>query len=144
MKTILHTVDVGAGPSTVYRNLTTESGLAGWWSTRVSAETEVGGRIRFTFIEVFNPVMEILALEPDRRVEWKCVDGHEAWTDNTFRFEIEERGAGRSIVFFRQEYAQELNDEEYGRYNFNWGYYLHSLKELCETGRGKPHRPPGP
>lgn len=138
MKTILHTVDIGAPPAVVYRNLATESGLAGWWSTRVSAETRVGGRIEFEFIEVFNPVMEVVALEEDRRIEWRCVGGHEPWAGNTFRFEIEARD-GRSALFFRQEYANELSDEEYGRYNFNWGYYLRSLKLLCETGEGTPH-----
>lgn len=140
MKTILHTVDLGTEPSVVYRNLSTEDGLSGWWSTRVSADTEVGGRIHFTFIEIFNPVMEILTLDADRLVEWRCVGGHEPWADNTFHFEIEGRGEG-SVLFFRQEYAQELSDEEYGRYNFNWGYYLQSLKKLCETGEGTPHQP---
>ncbi len=42
---------------------------------------------------------------------------------------------------FVRVYAQELDDEVYGTYNFNWGYYLGSLKELCETGKGKPYRP---
>lgn len=140
MKTILHSVDIKADPKTIYENLTKESGLAGWWSDRVSADQTVGGKIRFEFIAIFNPVMEITALEPQRRVEWKCVDGHEPWKDNTFSFDMEGRN-GAAILFFRQEYAQELSDEEYGRYNFNWGYYLHSLKQLCETGRGTPHRP---
>lgn len=138
MKTILHAVDILADAAAVYENISTEAGLAGWWSTRVSAENEVRGRIHFQFIDIFNPVMEIIDLEPDRRVEWKCVDGHGPWKDNTFRFEIEPRDP-RSILFFRQEYSQELSDEEYGRYNFNWGYYLHSLKKLCETGKGTPH-----
>lgn len=140
MLTILHTVDIGASPEVVYRNLTTERGLAGWWSTRVAAETDVGGRIAFEFIDVFNPVMRIETLDADRRVEWRCVDGHDPWAENTFRFEIEARD-GASVLFFRQEYANELSDEVYGRYNFNWGYYLHSLKKLCETGRGTPHEP---
>ena len=84
--------------------------------------------------------MEILHLEPDTRVEWKCVDGHEPWAENTFAFQIEGRGEG-SVLFFRQEYARRLSDEEYGRYNYNWGYYLRSLKLLCETGEGMPHSP---
>ena len=37
---------------------------------------------------------------------------------------------------FVQQYAQELSDETYGTYNFNWGYYLNSLKLYCETGTG--------
>jgi hypothetical protein len=45
--------------------------------------------------------------------------------------------AGRS-----QGYARELSDEVYGIYNFNWGYYLNSLKLFCEKGAGVPFRPP--
>jgi len=39
---------------------------------------------------------------------------------------------------FEQVSAQELSDQVYGTYNFNWGYYLGSLKRLCETGTGTP------
>jgi hypothetical protein len=41
-------------------------------------------------------------------------------------------------VRFWQEYATELSDDAYGTYNFNWGYYLESLRLLCTTGAGKP------
>ena len=47
-----------------------------------------------------------------------------------------------TLLQFVQEYAQELSDETYGTYNFNWGYYLNSLKLLCETGEGTPFGPP--
>ncbi len=42
---------------------------------------------------------------------------------------------------FAQDYARELSDEVYGTYNFNWGYYLNSLKQFCETGTGTPFAP---
>jgi hypothetical protein len=32
--------------------------------------------------------------------------------------------------------------EVYGTYNFNWGYYLNSLKQLCGKGDGTPFTPP--
>ena len=41
-----------------------------------------------------------------------------------------------------QQYAQELSDETYGTHNFNWGYYLNSLKLYGETGTGTPFFPP--
>ena len=44
---------------------------------------------------------------------------------------------------FWQEYATELADDYYGVYNFNWGYYLESLRQLCVDGVGKPFRPNG-
>jgi uncharacterized protein YndB with AHSA1/START domain len=142
MRTILHTVDIGAEPATIYQSLRTEDGLAGWWSTRVSAGSAVGDRIHFTFLGDFNPVMEIVASEPDVRVTWRCEAGHDPWEGDTFDFALEARGE-RTLLFFRQEYATELTDEEYGRYNFNWGYYLRSLKLLCETGEGTPFEPGG-
>jgi hypothetical protein len=45
---------------------------------------------------------------------------------------------GRTRLRFWQEYAVELADDYYGVYNFNWGYYLESLRLLCVTGTGKP------
>jgi predicted ester cyclase/uncharacterized protein YndB with AHSA1/START domain len=143
MKTILHTVDIDASPAEVFEAIASEKGLSEWWTTKVTAEDRIGGIIEFTFMPVFNPRMEITERDEPRLVAWKCVGGHEPWTDNTFRFEIEPRGEG-AVLFFRQEYARELSREEYGRYNFNWGYYLDSLQLLVETGRGKPFLAPSP
>jgi len=81
--------------------------------------------------------MEITALEPGSLVAWKCVGGHDPWADNTFRFELGDGDRGTRLRFW-QQYARELDDDSYGVYNFNWGYYLDSLRLLCETGAGKP------
>jgi hypothetical protein len=81
--------------------------------------------------------MEVAKLDPGRRVEWKCVAGEKDWQDNRFVFAMEDR-SGMTLVSFLQDYARELSDEVYGRFNFNWGYYLASLKKLCETGKGVP------
>jgi len=137
VKKIIHFVHIHAAPDRVYRALTTQEGLSGWWTTRVRAPEKVGGVIAFQFTDEFGPQMEIKRLEPDRLVEWKCVGGHANWKDNTFSFELGER-KGETGLTFVQIYAQELSDEVYGTYNFNWGYYLGSLKSLCETGKGTP------
>lgn len=50
MKTIIHTVSIHAPPSQVYKALTTEEGVTGWWSTKATVDPEVGGLIRFTFL----------------------------------------------------------------------------------------------
>jgi hypothetical protein len=70
-------------------------------------------------------------------VRWTCLDGVTQWADNTFRFELEDLNGGTRLRF-RQDYATELSDDEYGRYNYNWGYYLESLRAYLETGTGKP------
>jgi uncharacterized protein YndB with AHSA1/START domain len=141
MKTILHALQLHTAPDRVYEALTTEEGLSGWWTTRVRVESGEGGVVRFTFHGDFHPEMKQTRLEPGRRVRWTCVAGHDNWKENTFTFDLAEAD-GETRMLFTQEYARELSDEVYGTYNFNWGYYLNSLKELCETGTGRPFVPP--
>ena len=139
MKKIIHFARIHAAPGKVYQALTTRSGLAAWWSTAVEVQDGVGGLIDFRFAGDFNPVMQMTLLDADNRVEWKCIDGHDNWRDNTFAFDLQNVD-GETGLMFVQEYAQELSDEVYGTYNFNWGYYLESLKRLCEEGVGMPFK----
>lgn len=139
MKTIHHVVDMPARVDDVFAAVTTQDGLSGWWTTSVDVPAvEEGEVIQFTFGGDFNPSMEITAIEPPHRVDWRCVGGHEEWADNTFRFDVADLGDGRCRLRFWQHYAVELEDDYYGTYNYNWGYYLQSLHELVTTGTGKP------
>ena len=146
MKVIHHVAQVGAPAEDVFSALTEEGGLAGWWSSEVSAPpAEVGSVVEFTFQEGFNPEMRVEELEEGRLVAWRCVGGHEPWADNTFRFELgdSEMKPGGTTLRFWQHYATELGDDAYGTYNYNWAYYLESLRLLCEQGKGKPFEPGG-
>lgn len=142
MKQIHHVLDIDGGIDRVWQALTTEDGLAGWWSNTLSSEgASVGSRIRFTFRDDFNPVMEVTGLDEDRDLEWVCVDGHKKWQDSRFSFHLSLLEDGRCRLRFWQNYALELSDDDFGNYNFNWGYYLESLRLLCTSGRGKPYHP---
>jgi Activator of Hsp90 ATPase homolog 1-like protein len=99
-----------------------------------------GDLIRFTFEDPFHPVMRVTEQEPPRRVAWSFESGHEPWTGSTFIFNLEERD-GATTVLFRMAYGRELPDEQYGVYNFNWAYYLDSLRLLVTEGKGKPFEP---
>ena len=83
--------------------------------------------------------MEVTSLSEGRQLDWRCVAGHSNWADNTFTFELVPTDDGRTRLRFTQDYATELSDDDYGVYNFNWGYYLESLRLLCIAGTGKPY-----
>jgi uncharacterized protein YndB with AHSA1/START domain len=139
MKTIHHVVDLNASENAVWSALTEGEGMAGWWSTSLrTSPAAVGARTYWTFAGDFNPVMEIVSLDPGRHLQWRCVAGHQPWQDSLFRFQLHKLDDGRLRLRFWQDYAVELEDDYYGTYNFNWGYYLESLRLLCETGTGKP------
>jgi uncharacterized protein YndB with AHSA1/START domain len=143
MKTIHHVLDVDSAPSKIWWALTEPSGMAAWWSTKVETpRSAVGAQVHWTFAGDFNPVMEITKLEPEHELNWRCVAGHDRWNDGTFRFQVDALDDGRTRLRFWQDYAVELSDDAYGVYNFNWGYYLESLRLLCSTGSGKPFEAP--
>jgi uncharacterized protein YndB with AHSA1/START domain len=123
----------------VFGALTTAEGLAGWWTTGVEVD---GDLVRFTFEDPFHPVMRVTERDEARAVVWALESGHQPWNGSTFRFDLQERD-GATAVLFRMSYGQELPDEQYGVYNFNWAYYLESLRLLCQEGSGKPFQPAG-
>jgi uncharacterized protein YndB with AHSA1/START domain len=137
MKTIIHFFRIHSQPEKVYSALITKTGLSGWWTTSVTVEPGTPAMIHFRFAGDFNPDMQVTKLGQDQRVEWKCIAGHNNWKDNTFSFVLQNVD-GETSLLFTQQYASELSDEVYGSYNFNWGWYLASLKEYCESGKGKP------
>ena len=135
-RTILHVLYVGSSLESVKKSLTTLEGLASWWTKDVTGSPEVGGIIQFRFADVFRPDMKVIQSN-DSLVQWQCVTGEKDWAGDIFTFSYNYKGKSVSLTF-NQEYANEITDEQYGTFNFNWGYYLHSLKLFCETGKGTP------
>jgi len=140
LKKILHVFDMPVAKEKIFAALTTQQGLSGWWAKDVSIENGSVTIIKFHFDGDFNPNMEVTVAEPNQTVKWKCIAGHDNWLSNMFSFSLKDHGA-KTRLTFTQDYARELSDDDYGIYNFNWGYYLESLRLYCETGVGKPYRP---
>ena len=142
MKRIHHVLDIDAPATTVWAAITEADGLTSWWSTKLdTGDAKVGALLHWTFDGDFNPVMEIITLDERHELIWRCNDGHSPWKDGTFRFQLVEQDDRHTRLRFSQDYAVELDDDAYGIYNFNWGYYLESLRLFCTTGVGKPYPP---
>jgi len=139
VRTIHHVLDIDAEVHTVWASLTERDRQSRWWSMQVASPSPVvGARIEWTFAGDFNPVMQIESLEPATELRWRCIDGHDNWAQNTFQFQLHVVDDNRTRLRFWQHYATELSDDDYGIYNFNWGFYLESLRLLCATGTGRP------
>ena len=135
MKMIIHTVHIHANPAKAYESLTTQTGLGGWWTTKVEVEPGGGGVIRFTFHGDFHPHMKQTRLDSKRLVSWECVAGHQNWKDNTFSFALHERG-GETLLLFVQEYARELSDEIYRQLQFQLGLLPQQPQAAVRNGNG--------
>jgi hypothetical protein len=137
-RSIIHVLDIKASPDTVYNAIATIPGLSRWWTSTITGTADPGGIIQFRFGEVFRPDMKVLVSDRST-IRWECVAGEKDWAGSTFRFSWDET-AGMIRLTFVQEYSSFIADEKFGRFNFNWGYYLYSLKKYCETGVGLPFK----
>ena len=136
MVDILHRVGVEkASPEKVYEALTTVDGLAAWWTDQTTGDPEVGGTLEFRFLPGgFD--MEVVELEPAKRVRWQVADGPPEWVGTHVTFDLSEVD-GYTIVLFKHE-GWEEPVEFMHHCSTKWASYLLSLKQLVETGTGAP------
>ena len=157
MPHIRHTVLIEAPASVVYDAITTQQGLAGWWTPNVTATPAVNTVARFPFGPTYYKEMRITELEPHKLVKWTCIAGADEWTGTHLSFALEagdkkillqvhpeaggqiEQLAGDEatvLVFHHDDWA--AYTPMFAECNYTWGQFLRSLKLLCETGTGRP------
>lgn len=138
MKEIRHLLVIYVPPQKVYRALVEQKGLASWWTDDVTAKPEENTIAEFNFGNRYHNEMIINRLVENRLVSWECRVGDPEWIGTTFSFDLEERG-NDTILRFCHGNWRELTDF-YASCNYNWGYYLGSLKKYCEEGKGYPFK----
>ena len=138
MADILHQLTIDAAPSEIYKAITEQSGLAGWWTRDTQAEAKVGTIAAFGFNQravVFR--MRIGQLEPDRKVNWHCLGDSAEWEGTTLSFELSPDADSTILRFSHRGWRS--TEGIYAICNYDWARYLTSLKSLIETGVGMPH-----
>lgn len=138
MAEIKHLLHIKADARKIYQALVDENGLKGWWTDQTVGGSGVGAIIEFKFGEQYHNKMKIIHLEPDKTVEWICLDGDPQWIDTKFIFKLESTKDDTVLSFTHANWL-EMTDF-FASCNYHWGYYLRSLKLLCETGKGTPFK----
>src|SRR5438045_1343688 len=100
MAEIRHNVVIKTTPEKVYKAVTTQEGIEGWWCKHTTAKPEVGFVNVFIFGQ-FRNEMQVTKLTPDKRVEWKCINSIEEWIGTDISFDMEEKD-GKTILRFTQ------------------------------------------
>ena len=132
MPEIKHYLVINTEPEIVFNAVTEEKGLAGWWTEDVIAKPEIGSVAEFKFGDKYHNKMRVANLEPNKKVEWECLDGDPEWIETKFVFDLEAND-GKTILRFAQTDWREATDF-YASCNYHWGFYMTSLKDYCEKG----------
>ena len=134
---IIHSLTIDASPARVLNALTSQAGLAGWWTTDTTAEPHVGGINRHRFGDLGSLTMRVDALSADR-VVWSAIEAPpEEWKSAPIAFSLTPDDDGGTNLEFRQGPFPE-NYPAFGMFNYNWALYMRSLKLYVERGIGEP------
>ncbi|MCU0267144.1 MAG: SRPBCC domain-containing protein [Acidimicrobiales bacterium] len=134
---IVHELEIAAPASEVYEAVTTQQGLAGWWTRDATEALAVGAEARFGFDGgAVRFTMRVDALEAPELVHWQCTAGPDEWVGTSIAFRIEGTDAGSTLRFWHGGW--EYEDGDLPRASFRWAMYLDSLRRLLETGTGSP------
>ena len=137
---LIHRIGVAAPADDIYRALTTEAGIKGWWTTDVKMDQAVGGRALFGFEQhSIEFKMRIEQLTPPSRVRWKCEDSNSPdWIGTTQEFQLEAQDDGEVLLKFCHAGWERGGDHCY-YCNTTWGHLLVCLKQYAEHGMKNPY-----
>jgi hypothetical protein len=136
MPDILHKVGIkSASPIDVCQALTTVEGLSGWWTTNTQGDSKIDGVLQFRF-DAGGFDMNVLELDPARRVLWQVVAEPEEWIGTKVSFDIGQKDDWTIVLFKHQGWKEPV--EFMHHCSTKWAVFLLSLKSLLETGKGAP------
>ena len=141
MVDILHRIGTKAPLSKVYAAVSTVEGVAGWWTQETSGASKVGGTIEVRFSspegkELGSMKMEVLALEPDKKVHWRFKAGPDEWVGTEATFDLYRDGDTTIVLFGHRNWREAV--EFTSHCSMKWATFMLSLREFVETGKGKP------
>lgn len=136
MPDIMHYLKIHAPADEVYRAITTADGIRGWWTRDAALEPKVGSIGEFGFNgRRFVAILKIVELKQPTQVKWQITNS--AWSGDTIEFDPSAEEKDTRLFFAHRGFAQA--DQRYASATTRWGFYLLSLKQYLETGKGRPN-----
>ena len=141
MVDIIHRIGIKSSAAKVYKALSTIDGLKHWWTEDVEGDERIGGMITFTFRTETGEtkgkmVMEVVGLDHEKDVKWRCIEGPPEWIGTGITFNLSQQDDQTIILFGHRNWHEAM--EFTAHCSMKWAVFLLSLREYVETGNGKP------
>ncbi len=98
MADILHEVAIFASPDKVFKALTEQAGIEGWWTPHAVAEAHFAN-------DRYIVRMQVVTLESERKVEWRIQQGDPEWSGTHITWDISPTTKGSRLLFGHRGFA---------------------------------------
>jgi len=137
MAKVCHQVGVVGDIDEIYRVLHQPAGLTGWWATTADGTPQTGGVLDLHFAGLATLSFRIEDLNENERVGLRCVSGPGPWQGCSLTFSLQQDS---DQVWVRLDHENDTaSDDDFLYFSTKWPVYLLSLKDLIETGQGRPY-----
>jgi uncharacterized protein YndB with AHSA1/START domain len=141
MVDIVHKIGIDAPLSKVYAAVSSPPGIAGWWTRETSGDAKLGGTVKVVFRspngeEKGRMGFSLVKLVPGEQVTWRFDSGPEEWVGTEVTFELVRRDDMTIVVFGHRNWREPK--EFMAHCSMKWATFLLSLRQLLETGEGRP------
>ncbi len=135
---------VSARPELVFNAITKE--IDKWWTTSSNKASKVGDELTVRFGERTYKVMKVTKAIHSESISWEVTEAnidHEGfsktdeWVGTTINWKIEQSPNGSRVLFLHEGLVPTF--ECYKACQGGWNYFLESLKDFLDTGKGNPY-----
>ena len=138
-------IQISAKPESVYKAITKD--IDKWWTELSNQALQVGDPLVVRFEKTTSWVMTVSEAIQNRSLVWKVTEANheldgisakDEWKGTTITWNIDETETGSKITFTHEGLVPAL--ECYDICEAGWDYFLGSLKNYLETGKGNPYQ----
>ena len=134
MADIRHRVGINAPVQEVFEALTTVDGIAGWLTRDAEGDAGLGGTLLLYFGKPEpSAVMEVVEVEQNQRVAWRCSGGPDEWVDTRLDFALQESDPETVLLFTHANWKEPV--EFMHHCSTKWAQFLIGLKVSFEGGK---------
>lgn len=135
---------VSVRPELVFNAITKE--IDKWWTTSSNEASQVGDKLTVRFGETTYKVMNVTKSIKNQSISWEVTEANidhedfsktDEWVGTTINWKIEQSSNGSKVVFLHEGLVPTF--ECYNACQGGWNYFLESLKDFLNTGKGKPY-----
>ena len=140
---ITHHLKINATPETIYKAVSTEQGMKGWWSKDCTVGESEGENSILKFDKqgtIVKMDFRTESLDLNKKVVWTCIgNGNPMWIDTKIVTEITATDEGCDVVFAHTAFDEKYKGQEgFEMIKQGWEHFVNSLTSFCENGTGQP------
>lgn len=127
---------IHASNEAVFKALSTQNGLSEIWTRQCDVKAIPNYTCTFGFGDEDPTKFKITQLLPNQSIKWLCTESDPEWVGTEVSFHLKEENEKTKITLQHNNW-RDVTDF-YRWCNYNWSFFLLSLKTYCEDGKGIP------